>query len=262
MLEVYKKLPGTNCGECGEAACMAFAMKVKTHQRSISDCPYVSEAESESTPVEAVEKLDDMYERVSNKMEAEVTSIDFELAAAAIGGDFEVVDGEETIQLKMTSKPYQFRRQGLFEGGELCPDSWVKMIIYDYIGRQGSKPVNADWVPFDSFPNTPSHIKAFQTSAENQLAAAFAQDPEGIKTHFTKQGGREEQGPISTDYACCLNLLPRIPLLLRFWAADSEFPASCKLFVDSSADAYLDIEFLGHLVEKFVEETANETGAD
>jgi hypothetical protein len=262
MLDIYKKLPGTNCGECGESACMAFAMKVKTHQRTLFDCPYVSDAESESASVEAVEKLDDMYERVSNQMEAEVTGTDFESVAAAIGGEFEVVDGEETIQLRMTNKPYQLRRQRLFEGGEPCHDSWVKMIIYDYIRRRGSRPVSADWVAFDCFPNTPSHIKAFQKTAENQLAAAFAQDPGGIKAHFAEQGGREEQGPISSDYACCLSLLPRIPLLLRFWAADSEFPASCKLFVDSSANTYLDMEFLGHLVEKFVEDTANETGAD
>ncbi len=27
-LEIYKRLPGTNCGQCGEAACMAFAWSV------------------------------------------------------------------------------------------------------------------------------------------------------------------------------------------------------------------------------------------
>ena len=27
-LEVFKRLPGTNCGECGEATCMAFAWAV------------------------------------------------------------------------------------------------------------------------------------------------------------------------------------------------------------------------------------------
>jgi ArsR family metal-binding transcriptional regulator len=27
-LEMYKRLPGTNCGECGEATCLAFAVKV------------------------------------------------------------------------------------------------------------------------------------------------------------------------------------------------------------------------------------------
>ncbi|MHC4308220.1 MAG: (Fe-S)-binding protein, partial [Planctomycetota bacterium] len=24
MIDTYKKLPGTNCGECGEPTCMAF----------------------------------------------------------------------------------------------------------------------------------------------------------------------------------------------------------------------------------------------
>ena len=38
--------------------------------------------------------------------------------------------------------------------------------------------------------------------------------------------------------------------------AVNSFLSTCKLYVDSSANAYLDMEFLGHLVEKFVEEVA------
>ncbi|MBE7547855.1 MAG: DUF3786 domain-containing protein [Planctomycetia bacterium] len=38
-----------------------------------------------------------------------------------------------------------------------------------------------------------------------------------------------------------------------FWEADDEFSASCKLFLDSSAEDYIDIEYLAYLVERFVE---------
>ncbi len=42
-IEIYKKLPRTNCGECGVPTCLAFAMKLATGQAEMSACPYVSD---------------------------------------------------------------------------------------------------------------------------------------------------------------------------------------------------------------------------
>ncbi|MBC7109869.1 MAG: acetyl-CoA decarbonylase/synthase complex subunit gamma [Archaeoglobi archaeon] len=40
-LEVYKMLPGDNCGECGEDTCMAFASKLIDREAKIDDCPRI-----------------------------------------------------------------------------------------------------------------------------------------------------------------------------------------------------------------------------
>jgi ArsR family metal-binding transcriptional regulator len=37
-LDVFKLLPGTNCKECGEPACLAFATKLVQQEASISQC--------------------------------------------------------------------------------------------------------------------------------------------------------------------------------------------------------------------------------
>ncbi|MEM4700442.1 MAG: acetyl-CoA decarbonylase/synthase complex subunit gamma [Candidatus Nezhaarchaeales archaeon] len=37
-LDVYRCLPGTNCGECGEVNCMAFAAKLIERQKRVEDC--------------------------------------------------------------------------------------------------------------------------------------------------------------------------------------------------------------------------------
>jgi ArsR family metal-binding transcriptional regulator len=37
-LDVYKLLPGLNCGECGEATCLAFALKVVAQAAEIAAC--------------------------------------------------------------------------------------------------------------------------------------------------------------------------------------------------------------------------------
>ncbi|MDI6799761.1 MAG: acetyl-CoA decarbonylase/synthase complex subunit gamma [Actinomycetota bacterium] len=42
-LDIYKKLPQKNCGECSIPTCLAFAMKLAASQAQLEACPYVSE---------------------------------------------------------------------------------------------------------------------------------------------------------------------------------------------------------------------------
>lgn len=40
-LDIYKNLPKTNCGECGEKTCMAFASQIIERALTLKDCPYL-----------------------------------------------------------------------------------------------------------------------------------------------------------------------------------------------------------------------------
>ena len=42
-LDVYRLLPGLNCGECGEAACTAFAVGLLTDRHQLPECPRLRE---------------------------------------------------------------------------------------------------------------------------------------------------------------------------------------------------------------------------
>lgn len=42
-LDIYKKLPKTNCGDCGVPTCLAFAMKLAAGGASLDACPHVTE---------------------------------------------------------------------------------------------------------------------------------------------------------------------------------------------------------------------------
>jgi ArsR family metal-binding transcriptional regulator len=41
-LDVWALLPQTNCKQCGEATCMAFAFALLLHQRPLADCPILT----------------------------------------------------------------------------------------------------------------------------------------------------------------------------------------------------------------------------
>ncbi len=42
-IDIFKLLPKTNCTECGEPTCLAFAMKLAAGKAELSACPHVSE---------------------------------------------------------------------------------------------------------------------------------------------------------------------------------------------------------------------------
>jgi acetyl-CoA decarbonylase/synthase complex subunit gamma len=51
-IEIFKLLPKTNCKECGDPTCLAFAMKLAAGKAELSLCPHVSE-ESKARLMEA-----------------------------------------------------------------------------------------------------------------------------------------------------------------------------------------------------------------
>jgi hypothetical protein len=252
MIEIYKKLPGTNCGECEERTCMAFALKVQSAQRKISECPYIKKDDNVSFDQEPIVTMENNYKRVSNELEEEVKGVNLEEAADKIGGKFESNNGQGIIRLNMMNKEYEVRNEGLFLNGEYVEHSWSKIIIYDYVRRKGNTSLTGDWVSLGHFPDAASHSKAFQRKAESKIAEKFNNELNGLKERCKKLEGVEAKSKIKADYVCGFNLLPRVPMYLCFWVADEEYLASCKLFVDSSAEAYIDIEYLAYLLEWFV----------
>lgn len=253
MLVVYKKLPGTNCRKCGELTCTAFAIKVTGKKRAITDCPFVSEdGEGASSQMKTV-TMDDNYNRVSGELEKEAIQTDFKKVADAIGGDYECNDGAEIIRIKLINKIYEMRKDGLFENNEYCEDSWTKIIIYDYVRRKGGVPLTGEWIMLGNFRDTASHVKAFQSKAEDKVAETFNERFNELKVRCEELKGVVVEGEMNADYVCRFGLLPRVPMYMCYWDADEEFKASCKLYVDSSAEEYIDIEYLAYLLEKFVD---------
>ncbi len=252
MIDIYKKLPGNNCGECGEATCMAFALRVKSAQRKISECPYVKQEDEELVDQEPVVTMENNYKRVSKELEEEIKHVNLKEAAEAIGGDYEDRNGGGIIKLKMMNKEYEVRKEGLYENDNYCKHSWSKIIIYDYVRRKGNIPLTGDWVSLGHFPDTASHSKAFQKNAEDKISEKFNSDLSGLVSRCNELSGIETSGKLKADYVCGFNLLPHVPMYLCFWEADDEYSASCKLYVDRSAEAYIDIEYLAYLLEWFV----------
>ncbi len=231
---------------------MAFALKVQSAQRKMLECPYVKQENEESIEQESVVTMENNYKRVSKELEEEVKGVDLKEAADAIGGNYENRDGRGVIRLNMMNKEYEVRNDGLFDNDTYCEHSWSKIIIYDYVRMKGNVPLTGNWVSMGHFPDAASHSKAFQKNAEDKISEKFNSDLNGLVSRCNEMEGTETSGKLKADYVCSFNLLPRVPMYMCFWEADDEYSASCKLYVDRNADAYIDIEYLAYLLEWFV----------
>ncbi|MBI5076745.1 MAG: DUF3786 domain-containing protein [Nitrospirae bacterium] len=254
MIAIYKKLPCTNCGKCGEATCMAFAMKVKKELASLGDCPFTEAVMPEEAQPQPAATGFSNYEQVSDELEKKALKVDFRAAAGSLGAEYQYCGGRETLSLKMLTRDYEVRKDGLFMDNKYCRDAWTKIIVYDYIRRQGRTPLTGEWISLGNFPHTASHVKAFQASAKKKVAETFGNDFNGLKQRSAEMGGREIEGRIKADFTGCFDLLPRVPLYLLFWQADEEFDPDCKILFDSGAEDHIDIEYLAYLLELFVKE--------
>ncbi len=56
-LDIFKLLPGKNCKECGEATCMAFALKLVNDEAELNQCPLLLTKEFEVNRFKLIELL-------------------------------------------------------------------------------------------------------------------------------------------------------------------------------------------------------------
>lgn len=258
MIEIYKKLPRTNCGKCGRPTCMAFAMAVGKSGADLSACPFMTDVEALGQETQTSTALSAGYKEVALEIEKEAVGLDFKEAAEAVGGTYISTEDSEAIRLRMVNKSYVFKKEGLFEDDVYSNDAWARIIICDYIRRRARRPQTGELIGLGYFPNTASHVKAFQANAEKKISAAFKDDTGLLKKRSVELGGTEAPNSLKADYSFRFDLFPNVPLFLFFWSKDEDFDSDCKILFDRSAEDHIDIEYLANLLERFASELAGE----
>jgi len=253
-IELLKRLPKTNCKECGLESCLLFALKVAAGEWDISKCPYLpkdelsGKVEERITFNQLLENLKELKERfrkvcikdVANNLGAKVEQ---NLAILPY------LDDEILIELDTNGYPLRLRSQ---KGYELDPRD--EILLMNYFLYNGNKPLTQEFVGLESFPHSISKVGTLKRYAEEPLARLFDEKREALlealKSFKISQLKETNSGVSFVVYA-----LPRVPLMINYWAGDAEEGLSsyCKVLYDASAISYLDLECLVFLAERFVE---------
>jgi hypothetical protein len=252
-VDIYKILPRTNCGKCGLPSCFGFAAKLATRQASPDDCPSMDEKDRES-----VRKSDTgrgnspgtVYEQALESLKPKVRALDFELVALLFGA---VPLGPDKLELKFLNENYFITKDKIINKAGNEPRPWISILIYNHLCMPDPPAPAGEWITFSSVPASHAKDKAWAGHVEEVIAKHFSDKMASLLDASRKFGGRESVIRGSHDAAFEFRFFPHYPALLLFSDAvlDENFPAQCKLLLDSTTPRYLDIESMVVLGEEF-----------
>jgi 3',5'-cyclic AMP phosphodiesterase CpdA len=261
-LELYKRLPKTNCGDCGIPSCLGFATQVVGYGHDLRDCPHLEEHTfQELDAALTVQRQNGIYVKKDNHkitrehLKEKIQHHDFEAIAPGLGVSHRVTEGEDVLEIPYFDRLVALKHDGVRaeDGRELDP--WDRVLLYNYVYFAGSRPLRNQWVGIESFPNSIPKRAALEEGCHRRISEAFAGCLASLEHACRLLGGERVGSGHNADLACRFQALPRVPLLFLFWDEDAEegFGAQTKVLFDSSATEYLDLEGLCFLAEKLAE---------
>lgn len=243
-IELYKRLPKKNCGECGQKNCMPFALALIKSEAELSECPYLSEDEVNELKEKIVHS--DWREELILKLREAVRQVDFSKVAAHIGADLR----NGTLLLKCMGREFAIDAGGeVTAKGHITP--WIKILLLHYIKTGGSAELSGKWVSFSELKSGMVKSSSFTRECEEPLREMFDSDTQKAETMLERFGAEEKEG-FPASHAWHMVLLPKMPVIVLYWTAESEFESRVKVLFDSTADRFLDVESIMFLVEGLV----------
>ena len=243
-LELYKKLPKKNCGECRQKKCMPFALSLIKGEAELSECPYLTE--------DAVNELKktivhfDWREDLILRLRDDIRDIDFSEVATHIGAELE----GEVLRLRCMGREFMIDSLGEVSTKRFITP-WIKILLLHYIKTGGRADLSGKWVSFSELRSGMVKASSFTRDCEEPLRTMLDVDQQKVAQLLTRFGA-EIRDDFPTEHAWHILLLPRIPVVILYWAADSEFGSKVKVLFDSTADKFLDVESIMFLVEGLV----------
>ncbi len=243
-IEVYKKLPGKNCGQCPEKTCMAFALSLVKGGTDVGNCPYLEAAVAEE--LRGAKGVDWRESLISNLKE-EVSRLDFPLCAGGIGA--ELVDG--SMKISCLGMDFLVSPEGdITTRGYINP--WIKILLLHYIRTGGRGEPSGRWVSFSELKAGRVKASSFNRDCEEPLRELLDHDIARTGAMLSRLGA-EETVSESADHAWRLQALPKVPVLILYWKEDKDLDvmgsSMCRILFDGSADRFLDVESLIFLLE-------------
>jgi hypothetical protein len=233
---IYKELPKTNCKKCGHSTCMAFSVAVAKGDEHYENCPFLEKAKIE-TLTQTIKKVD-WRENLIKSLKEEIKAIDLKSIAPGIGAKTE----EKGIKIFFLGRDFLVDLNlEISSEGSVTP--WEKILLLLYIKMQGNVELAGKWVSFGELKGGYVKVEAIKKECEKPLTSLLKEQFTEVEQILKRLGAQDESGHIS-DRAWRLFILPKIPILIQYWASVEEFPPSVKILFDETAVSFLDIESL------------------
>lgn len=237
-LSIFQLLDKSNCRECGEKTCMAFAGAVFTGRRRLEECPRLdrklleAHAESFQAPLDVSQDRDAYIDRLKSLLK----HLDMDAAAKRTGGRFE--NGRLTI--KVMGKDFSITAEGTIST-DIHVNPWVAAPFLYYVLHGKELSPTGDWRSFRELTDGRERYPLFQKRCEEPMKQVADHYPDLFNDMVHIFSGRQVAGQFQSDISVVLHPLPKVPLMVCYWLPDEGMQSSLTLFFDWTADQNLDI---------------------
>jgi len=178
-IEVYKLLPGTNCKECGESNCMAFAARLVNREATLQECPPLLEP-----------KFTEAYNKLWVLLKPAVKAVEVGIGekAVTLGGEYVLYRHEFTY--------FNLPSIAIDVSDEMPPEEFEARIKiadefeFEYIGMK----LTLDMVAVRSTSNDPAKFEAAARKAAelpDMPLLLCAPNPKVMKQALSAVGNRK-----------------------------------------------------------------------
>lgn len=236
-MEIFQVLDKSNCRDCGEATCLAFAGAVFQRRRKIGECPKLdTETIARFTPdVPPANTIED--NREDHLAELKQAAADTDLAAAAqrLGARFE----NGRLTLKVLGKDFSVGTDGkLYADIHINP--WIAAPFLIHVLHGEGRVPTGDWVAFRELKDGKERYPLFQKRCEAPMKRVADVYTELFDDMVHLFNGRQVAEQFASDISVVLHPLPLVPIMICYWRPDDGLESDLNIFFDRTADVNLD----------------------
>ncbi|MDP3285005.1 MAG: DUF3786 domain-containing protein [Desulfobacterales bacterium] len=239
-MEVFRLLDKSNCRQCNEPTCLAFAAAVFKGQRRLDECPHLESGIIKQFGVNTAkpENTDREMDETVELLKRKITTIDLSSSLAEkLGARF----SGDKLTLKVLGKDFS-----IDSGGNLSSDihmhRWVTIPVLSYMINGAGIPVSGNWVPFRELKSGKTWHRLFEQRCEKPLKKVADNYTDLFEDMIRIFNGRQVENHYESDISLVLHPLPKVPMLICYWKPEDGLESNFNLFFDSTAEENLGIE--------------------
>ncbi len=238
-MEIYKLLNGSNCRECNEQTCLAFAVAVFKEKKPIQACPYL-EKEVIKRYGGAIEKpntVDEYKAEAIEMLKQKISLIDLSQAAKRLGARF----SNNKLSIKIFGREFGIDTRGNLSS-EVHINAYMVVPALNYILNASGKTPQGNWITFRELKGGPSRYAHFQQRCEKPLKRLADTYTDLFKDMLEIFDGKQIVSTIDSDISIILHPLPLFPIMVCYWKPEEGLESALHIYFDATSDDTLDIE--------------------
>jgi len=239
VIEILKLLEKSNCKQCNEPTCLAFAATVFKGEKQLSECPRLDEEiiARYGGKIETRTNIVEDTEAALAELKKKVAAVDLAVTAKRLGAEY----ANDKLTLKIMGKDFSVDAHGDLSS-DIHIHTWVTSPVLNYILHGTGTPVSGAWVPLRELEHGKDWGRFFEQRCEKPLKQVADTYTDLFEDMIHIFNGKQVENHYNSDISLVLHPLPKLPMLICYWKPDDGLASDLNLFFDATAEKNLPIE--------------------